>query len=80
VLERRIREVAVERDLQALERAVEKYREKTGAAPESLPDLVREGILEGIPPEPNGGRYEIDRGGKVRSDQVAQRLQVFQKR
>jgi hypothetical protein len=80
VLERRIREVTVERDLQALERAVETYREKTGAVPESLPALVREGILEGIPPEPNGGRYIIDRGGKVRSDRVAQRLQVFQKR
>jgi hypothetical protein len=80
VLERRIREVTVERDLQTLERAVEKYREKTGAVPENLPDLVREGILEGIPPEPNGGRYVIDRGGKVRSDRVAQRLRVFQKR
>jgi len=80
VLERRIREVTVERDLQTLERAVETYREKTGAVPENLPDLVREGTLEGIPPEPNGGRYVIDRGGKVRSDQVAQRLQVFQNR
>jgi hypothetical protein len=80
VLERRIREVTVERDLQALERAVETYREKTGTVPEKLSDLLREGILEGIPPEPNGGRYVIDRGGKVRSDRVAQRLQVFQKR
>jgi hypothetical protein len=80
VLDRRIREVTVERDLQVLERAVDRYREKTGAVPESLPDLVREGILEGIPPEPNGGRYVIDRGGKVRSDRVAQRLQVFQQR
>jgi hypothetical protein len=80
VLERRIREVAVERDLLALERAVETYREKTGAVPGSLPDLVREGILEAIPLEPNGGRYVIDRGGKVRSDRVAQRLQVFKKR
>ncbi|MCR4309733.1 MAG: hypothetical protein NUW14_06920 [Deltaproteobacteria bacterium] len=80
VLERRIREVTVERDLQMLERAVEKYREKTGAVPESLPDLVRKGILEGIPPEPNGGSYVIDRGGKVRSDRVSQRLRVFQKK
>ncbi len=80
VLERRIREVTVERDLQTLERAVERYREKTGAVPESLPVLVREGILEGIPQEPNGGRYVIDRGGKVHSDRVAQRLQVFQQK
>jgi hypothetical protein len=80
VLERRIREVTVERDLQALERAVERYREKMGVAPGDLSALVREGILEGIPQEPNGGRYVIDCGGKVRSDRVAQRLQVFQKR
>jgi hypothetical protein len=80
VLERRIREVAVERDLLALERAVERYREKMGVAPGDLSALVREGILEGIPPEPNGGSYVIDRGGKVRSDRVAQRLRVFQKK
>jgi hypothetical protein len=80
VLERRIREVTVERDLQVLERAVERYREKIGAVPENLTDLVREGILGRIPPEPNGGSYVIDRGGKVRSDRVAQRLQVFQNR
>jgi len=80
VLERRILEVAVERDLLALERAVERYREKMDVAPGDLSDLVREGILEGIPPEPNGGRYVIDRGGKVRSDRVAQRLRVFQKK
>jgi hypothetical protein len=80
VMERRILEVTVERDLQALERALERYREKMGVAPGDLSALVREGILEGIPPEPNGGRYVIDRGGKVRSDRVAQRLRVFQKR
>ena len=80
VLERRIREVVVERDLLAMGRAVERYRERMGVAPGDLSALVREGILEGIPPEPDGGSYVIDRGGKVRSDRVAQRLQVFQKR
>ena len=80
VLERRIREVTVERDLQALDRAVEMYREKTGAVPERLADLIQEGILDSIPQEPNGGKYVIDRGGKVRSDRVSQRLRVFQKK
>jgi hypothetical protein len=80
VLERRIREVTVERDLQALERAVEGYREKTGTVPADLSALVREGILAAIPPEPNGGSYVINRGGKVRSDRVTQRLRVFQKK
>jgi len=78
VLERRIREVTVERDLQALESAVESYREKTGAVPRELSDLVRAGILSGIPKEPNGGRYLMEPGGKVRSDRVSQRLRVFQ--
>jgi len=80
VLERRVREVTVERDLRALERAVERYREKAGVAPENLSALVKEGILEGIPPEPNGGSYVIDRGGRVRSDRVSQRLRVYQKK
>jgi hypothetical protein len=80
VLERRIREVTVERDIQALEGAVEKYRGKTGTVPRELSDLVRAGTLSSIPEEPNGGSYLIDRGGKVRSDRVTQRLQVFQKK
>jgi len=72
--------VAVERDLQILERAVETYREKTGALPQELPDLVREGILRRIPTEPNGGRYLLDAGGKVRSTRVTRRLLVFRKK
>ena len=80
VLERRIREVTVERDLQALERAVERYREKTGSLPADLSALVREGVLAAIPPEPNGGRYVLESGGRVRSDRVSQRLRVFQSR
>jgi tetratricopeptide (TPR) repeat protein len=80
VLDRRIREVTVERDLQALERAVESYREKMGTVPRALSDLVRAGILSSIPEEPNGGKYLFVQGGKVRSDRVSQRLRVFQKK
>jgi len=80
VLERRIREVTVERDLQVLERAVERYREKSGTVPANLSDLVRAGILSSIPEEPNGGRYLMEPGGKVHSDRVLQRLRVFQKK
>lgn len=80
VLERRIREVTVERDLQMLEGAVERYRERMGTVPRELPDLVRAGILTGIPEEPNGGRYLMKPGGKVRSSRVDQRLRVFHKK
>jgi tetratricopeptide (TPR) repeat protein len=78
VLERRIREVAVERDLQVLEEGVERYRDRTGAPPAELGDLVRFGILKTIPEEPNGGEYLLTSGGKVRSNRVSQRLRVFQ--
>jgi len=78
VLVRRIREVIVERDLQALESAVERYREKKGTFPGDLSDLLREGILAAIPEEPNGGKYQLMQEGKVRSDRVAERLRVFQ--
>jgi hypothetical protein len=77
VLERRIRDVTIERDLQMLEQAMERYREKTGGYPAKLEDLVREGVLPAIPAEPNGGNYLMMQGGKVRSDKVAQRLRVF---
>ncbi len=80
VLERRILDVTVERDLQMLEKAVEKYREKTGTFPAYLPVLVQDGILAAIPEEPNGGKYLLGRGGKVRSDRVSQRMRVFQKK
>ena len=80
VLERRIREVTVERDIQTLEKALKSYRKKTGAVPRELSDLVRSGILPDIPEEPNGGRYFVDPGGKVRSDRMAQRLRVFQQK
>ena len=80
VLDRRIREVTVERDLQMLERAVEKYREKTGTIPAVLSALVSEGILSALPTEPNGGNYLLAQGGKVRSDRVSQRLRVFQRK
>lgn len=78
VLGRRIREVTVERDLQVLERAVERYREEVGTVPADLSALVRMGILSAIPEEPNGGKYLFEQRGKVRSDRVSQRLRVFQ--
>lgn len=79
VLQRRIREVIVERDLQSLERAVEAYRARHGDVPASLSDLVRDGIVDRIPEEPHGGRYLMSSNGEVRSDRMTQRLKVFKK-
>ncbi len=80
VLRRRIREVIVERDIQALEKAVSAYRQTEGALPGTLEDLVRAGLIRRIPEEPNGGRYVLSADGSVRSTRVTSRLRVFRKR
>lgn len=77
VLQRRIREVIVERDLRLLERAVEEYRARRGVLPGKLSDLVASGILPAIPEEPHGGRYSLTPNGEVRSDRMAHRMKVF---
>lgn len=78
-LERRMKEVTVERDLQNLEWAVESYRRLTGSFPGTLRDLVDAGVIRAIPREPNGGLYLLEPGGKVRSDRLERRLRVFQR-
>ncbi|HEY3490982.1 MAG TPA: hypothetical protein VGK27_12800 [Candidatus Deferrimicrobiaceae bacterium] len=79
VLERRAADVAIERDLQRLERAVDSYRSTNGKLPASLTDLVRAGILSRLPVEPNGGAYRIDQEGNVFSNRSGRRIKVFVK-
>lgn len=80
ILQGRIREVIVERDIQALEKAVASYRKGTGTLPERLSDLVRAGLIRGIPGEPHGGAYILSPDGTVRSNRVTTRLKVFRQR
>lgn len=77
ILMQRLREVIVERDIQALERAVVEYRRRTGALPAALAELVRAGLTAEIPREPNGGHYVLLPGGAVGSDRTTRRLKVF---
>ncbi|MGA7105685.1 MAG: hypothetical protein WBX49_10115 [Candidatus Deferrimicrobiaceae bacterium] len=80
ILNRRIREVIVERDVQMLEKAVEAYRKKNGALPPGPSALVREGLIEALPAEPNGGKYLMSPEGTVRSSKMPYRLKVFRVR
>jgi len=77
ILQRRIREVIVERDIQELESAVERYRKKEGTLPENLFVLAQAALIRRVPEEPNGGRYLLSPDGKVRSSRMTQRLKVF---
>ncbi|MDH3237409.1 MAG: hypothetical protein OEM47_02610 [Deltaproteobacteria bacterium] len=80
ILHNRMREVIVERDIQALEKAVTAYRDRRGTLPAALTDLVRSGVIREIPEEPHGGKYVLAPDGTVRSNRVTSRLKVFRKR
>ena len=76
-LERRRKEVLVNRDLDMLDQAVLAYKRQIGSYPASLEDLVTEGIIDTIPVEPFGGRYVYDPLlQKVRSTRSG-RIKVF---
>ena len=76
-LQKRIREVTVERDIQGLERAMEEYRRRTGRLPDGFADLAEAGLIQAIPREPNGGRYLMAPDGEVYSDRIRIRMKVF---
>ena len=81
ILERRLKEVVVERDLQLLEEAISRYRERYRRPPARLEDLVGPGLLRALPREPFGGRYLYDpQTQTVRSSEMKERLKVFEKR
>jgi hypothetical protein len=60
VLERRKAEVLIERDLEGLDQAVQRFVQREGHLPSSLEELVRIGLLATIPAEPFGGTYDIN--------------------
>jgi hypothetical protein len=78
VLEKRAKEVMIERDIRLLESAVQQYRTKQGHLPNRLHDLVSRGHMTQIPQEPFGGSYELDqKTGRITSSTHPDRLKVF---
>jgi hypothetical protein len=72
----RVNLLTMERDLRALEGAIERYRQADGHPPAALQELVTKGLIPAIPPEPHGGTYELVLPeGSVRSS-AAQRLRL----
>lgn len=77
---KRIQDVIVERDIQALERAVAAYRNRTGENPERITDLIGAGLIVAVPKEPHGGRYILMPDGTIRSDRAVARFKVFRRK
>jgi hypothetical protein len=77
LIEQRIKEVMVERDLQLLEQAIGRFHDRHQAYPGRLNDLVTDGLLPQIPSEPFGGIYQYDPDSHgVRSSTVTDRLKA----
>lgn len=77
VLEQRLREAIVERDLYLLEQAISQFQVQYSERPIRLDELVQRGLLRELPQEPFGGRYLYDAGsGAVRSSEVQGRVQM----
>ena len=59
-LDEQLNLAALERDAQALERAVERFRATQERDPITLHELVTAGLVPGIPQDPFGGEYRWD--------------------
>jgi len=77
-IEQRIKELVLERDLNFLEEVLDKYAQGYNGSPVRLEELVANGLIERIPPEPFGGYYYIDgETGEVKSSTHPQRLRIY---
>jgi len=74
-LEKRIKELRVEKDLKMLGSAIKEFKARFSRAPSSLRELVEKGIISSIPEEPFGGEYIII-GGEARSTTYKQKLKI----
>jgi tetratricopeptide (TPR) repeat protein len=73
IASRQIRDLTIRVDLSAIDDAVAAYRRIHGANPRRLEDLVRAGLLDRVPLDPDGDPYVLDRAtgeGTTRASRV----------
>ena len=81
MVEVRLKESIVERDLQILEEAIRRYQVNYTHRPERLEDLVGPGLLRELPKEPFGGQYLYEpTTGVVWSSEVTERMRITTRR
>lgn len=69
VAEKHVHDLTIDYHVEVLQEAVEMFRERTGAYPTSLRNLVRERMLGRIPVDPDGRPYRYDaQSGEVSAD------------
>jgi hypothetical protein len=60
-----LKSLRADMDIEELERRVQLYQERAGSLPATWADLVRTGILPGVPIDPSGAPYELRANGTV---------------
>lgn len=77
MLELRLKESIVERDIQILEDAIRRYQGLYSQRPVQLQDLIHTGLLGALPSEPFGGHYLYESAtGDVRSSEMKVRMRI----
>src|SRR5437899_12370659 len=61
-----LRALQVADEVEALEKLVAAYRQRTGHAPASFEDLIAAGMLRTVPRDPLGRPYRLGADGKAR--------------
>lgn len=62
---RHIYSLRADADLNELDSRIKLYRQNTGTTPSRWSDLIRAGLLPGVPLDPTGAPYELGPDGKV---------------
>jgi tetratricopeptide (TPR) repeat protein len=75
-LEKRFSDTWINRDLQAIDAAIARFRETNTRAPKDVAELVAAGLLPKTPRDPKGGEYWIDWEGKAGTDLPYEVLRV----
>jgi hypothetical protein len=77
VFELRVKQLQLERELDIVDQAVERYRAREGRSPSGVMALVQAGDLERLPTDPLGGQINLDSQGRARSTSENRRLTEF---
>ncbi len=76
LLEKRYVALWINRDLHAIDTAIESYKAKHKRAPKDVRELVRTGFLESLPRDPKGGEYAIFADGKAGTELAYENLEL----
>jgi len=60
-----IQALQAQNDMEELERLALKFREQTSRWPDSISEMVSQGLLKGVPRDPAGFRYRMQPGGRA---------------